>query len=89
MQFTFYILYSPSADKFYIGNTSEVVAERLRKHNTNHQGFTSKYQDWILMYVELFESKALAYARERQVKGWKSKSKIERLIANKVEPTVR
>ena len=34
--FTVYILFSETADKFYIGFTSEPVEERLRKHLSNH-----------------------------------------------------
>jgi putative endonuclease len=82
----FYILYSKSADKFYIGHTTEPIVERLRKHNSNHKGFTGKYRDWELMYSELFNSKAVAFKREREVKSWKSKSRIQKLIAGSEHP---
>ena len=39
---TFYILYSPSADSYYIGFTGDDPLQRLRRHNTNHMGFTGK-----------------------------------------------
>jgi putative endonuclease len=77
--FYFYILYSASMDKYYIGHTSE-LQERLRKHNTNHKGFTGKVNDWKIVYTEEFQSKTEAYQRERQIKGWKSRQKIEILI---------
>jgi putative endonuclease len=73
MNTTFYILWSIKANKFYIGHTTESLEERIRKHNSNHKGFTGKFQDWELIYSESYSSKELAYAREREVKGWKSK----------------
>ena len=80
MSAIFYILFSKSANKFYIGYTTEPLEERLRKHNSNHKGFTGKFTDWVVVHTEFFPSKHLAYARERAVKNWKSRSKIEKLI---------
>ncbi|MBL7854517.1 MAG: GIY-YIG nuclease family protein [Cyclobacteriaceae bacterium] len=86
MEFTFYILFSASADRYYIGHTSEPVEERVRKHNTNHSGFTGKFNDWRIVYQERYPTKPLAYAREREVKAWKSRKRIERLIAGSEHP---
>ena len=82
----FYILYSDSLDKFYIGHTQEDLDERLRKHNSNHKGFTGKKNDWRIVYSKIFENKSLAYAREREVKAWKSRKKIEKLVALSEHP---
>ena len=76
----FYILYSKLSDQYYIGHTSEILEERLRKHLSNHSGFTSKAKDWIVVYFEEFETKSLAYKRELEVKKWKSRLRIEKLI---------
>ncbi|WP_333908729.1 hypothetical protein [Marinigracilibium pacificum] len=35
--------------------------------------------DWELVYHEEFETKTDAYALEREIKGWKSRKKIEAL----------
>ena len=75
-----YILYSSTADKFYIGFTGDELIERLRKHNSNHSGFTGKFNDWQIMYSEIFESKKAVMSREKEIKGWKSKNKIISLI---------
>jgi len=80
IMFTFYILKSTILNKFYIGFTGDNVEERLRKHNSNHAGYTSKTHDWQIVYTENFETKELAYAREREVKAWKSKNRIEKLV---------
>ena len=75
-----YILFSESLNKYYIGSTSDELQERLRRHNSNHKGFTGGIGDWIIVYQEGFESKSYAYAREREIKAWKSRKRIEKLI---------
>ncbi|MCH6235892.1 GIY-YIG nuclease family protein [Cognataquiflexum rubidum] len=80
MPCSFYILYSKNLDKYYVGHTCDVMDERLRKHNSNHKGFTGNSPDWILMYMEEYSDKESAYRRERQVKSWKSRKKILELI---------
>ncbi len=77
-----YILYSETIDKFYIGHTCENIDERLRKHLSNHKGFTANIKDWKIIYFETFENKSLAYKRELEIKSWKSKTKIKKLIYN-------
>jgi putative endonuclease len=84
----FYILFSRSANKFYIGHTTETLEERLRKHNSGHKGFTGKFRDWIIVYSEIFESKDLAYKKEREIKAWKSRSRVEKLIAGSEHPAL-
>jgi putative endonuclease len=79
MKYHFYILFSPLADKFYIGHTQDLEA-RLIRHNQKSKGFTGSINDWEIIYSEAFESKSEAYARERQVKGWKSRDSIIALI---------
>ena len=75
-----YILYSKSIDKYYIGHSCEDLQERLRKHLSDHKGFTSKAKDWMIVYFEAFKNKSDAYKREIEIKTWKSKSKIKKLI---------
>ena len=70
------------ANQYYVGYTSEDQSERLRKHNSNHKGFSGKADDWKLMYSEIYDTKIEAYAREREVKKWKSRKKIEQLIGS-------
>ncbi len=36
-----------------------------------------------MMYSESFATKSEALAREKQIKSWKSRSKIQQLISNK------
>ena len=78
-----YILFSETKNKFYIGCTSDELQERTRKHNSNHKGFTGNVNDWVLCYVEEFDLKTDALAREKEIKKWKSRKKIEELIKSK------
>ena len=80
MPFYCYILFSLSRDRYYIGHTGDDPEERLRKHNSNHKGFTGKTGDWQLVFKEPFETKSEAYAREREIKSWKSRKRIEAIF---------
>ncbi|SUI97529.1 GIY-YIG nuclease superfamily protein [Sphingobacterium spiritivorum] len=75
-----YILYSVQADRYYIGVTHDLEG-RLRRHNSHYKkGFTGKFTDWCIVYQECYETKNEALVRERQLKSWKSRLKIEALI---------
>jgi putative endonuclease len=74
----FYIIFSHYLNKYYLGHSSE-IHERIRKHNSNHKGFTGNVNDWKLVYSEKFDTKEAAYARERELKKWKNRRRSERL----------
>ncbi|WP_426670369.1 GIY-YIG nuclease family protein [Mucilaginibacter sp. McL0603] len=76
----FYILYSPTKNKYYVGSCED-VGKRLIKHNTNHSGFTGKAGDWVIKWIEQHPDKIIALRREKQIKAWKSRIMIEKLIA--------
>ena len=63
MAFYAYILFSKSCNQFYYGSTSN-LQDRLRRHNSNHKGFTGKANDWEIVYFEEFKSKSEALMRE-------------------------
>ena len=78
-----YILYSLTLDKFYIGFTADELNERLRKHNSKHKGYTSKSKDWEIKYFEKFQNKVDAMNREKEIKKWKSRKMVEKLVEDK------
>jgi len=80
MEFYVYILYSQKIDRYYVGYTGDMLQERIRKHNTNHKGYTGIANDWELLYVESFSSKSDAMRRESQVKKRKSRKYLIQLI---------
>ncbi|MCX6233437.1 MAG: GIY-YIG nuclease family protein [Bacteroidetes bacterium] len=79
MNYYFYILHSKIKDKYYIGYTSN-LQDRIKKHNTNHQGYTGYVNDWKLVYTEEYSTKEKASERERQLKKWKNTIRIRSLI---------
>lgn len=82
MPFYVYILFSATANQYYIGFTGDDLSERLRRHNSNHKGFTGKYHDWKIVYTEPFNLKSDAIKREAEIKSWKSRLRIEKLIGS-------
>ena len=83
--FQVYILFSETLNKFYIGHSGESLDELLRKHLSEHKGFTSKAKDWKIVYSEKFKNKSEAYRRELQIKSWKSRMKIEEPVRSSAE----
>ncbi|MDC7999645.1 GIY-YIG nuclease family protein [Aequorivita todarodis] len=79
MNYFTYILYSAKLDRYYIGSTED-ISIRLKEHLWEHKGFTSKAKDWELKYFESYTLKTDAAKRERQIKKWKSRKMIEKLI---------
>ena len=77
--FFIYIIYSQKLDKYYIGYTTD-IEDRLSKHNRNSKGFTNTGKPWILVYSESFSSKKEAMEREKQLKNWKNRDRLEKLI---------
>jgi putative endonuclease len=75
-----YLLYSKKLDQYYIGFTSTLVEERLNKHLSNHKGFTSRAKDWVVVFKESHQNKEDALRREKEIKNWKSRIKIEILL---------
>ena len=78
MSFIVYILYD--IDRYYIGYTSDEIEERLRRHLSDHFGFTTRSKEWKVVYKENFNNKADAVKREKEIKNWKSKKRIELLL---------
>jgi len=79
--FYVYILYSKSIDKHYVGYTSVLLEERLRRHLSSHKGFTGRTKDWEIVYFESYDDKTKAILREQEIKKWKSKIRIIELIS--------
>jgi putative endonuclease len=74
-----YILYSAALGKYYIGSTKDLTG-RIRRHLSNHKGYTAATDDWELVYSEKYPTKGEASKRERQLKSWKNKNRLQDLI---------
>jgi putative endonuclease len=77
-----YILYSAKIDGYYIGYTGDSLDSRIYKHLHTNKGHTAKAKDWILVYSETYPTKEEAMARERQLKNWKNRTRLELLFQN-------
>ena len=71
-----YVLYSSKFDKLYIGFTTDLIS-RFHSHNRfAKKGFTIRYRPWVVVYVEFFDAKAMASARERELKSGQGRAWI-------------
>ena len=72
-----YILASKRNGTLYIGVTSDLV-KRIWEHKNNMvEGFTKLYNVHRLVWYELHESMETAITREKRLKNWKRKWKLE------------
>lgn len=76
-----YIMASQKNGTIYVGVTSNLI-KRVYEHKTEiFEGFTKKYNIKNLVYYEIYEDIVEAIKREKALKGWTRKEKIE-LIEN-------
>src|SRR5437868_3008333 len=81
MPYFVYILYSPSLDQYYVGQTAN-LDDRLFRHGNSGSKSTKKANDWVLKYTEQFQSRSEAVMRESIIKRKKSKKYIEWIISS-------
>jgi putative endonuclease len=65
--FYVYIIYSKHLGLYYVGQTDD-LKRRITEHKTGRSTFTSRSDDWELIYFEAFTSRKLALNRERKLK---------------------
>ena len=66
----------------YIGITSDLIKRVYEHKNDLTEGFTKKYQVHNLVYYEIVQDVESAIKREKQIKKWNRKWKLE-LIEDK------
>ena len=74
-----YILRNKSGN-FYIGITSNLIKRVWEHKNKLVKGFTEKYNIDILIYYEMYSDPETAIAREKQLKNWNRKKKINLIV---------
>lgn len=67
MHFT-YIIYSKSLDFFYKDSTNN-IENRIKRHNSGLESYTSKGTPWILIWFTSKGSKSDAYRLELKLKN--------------------
>ena len=79
-----YILSSKRNGTLYVGVTSD-LAKRVWEHKNNLvEGFTNRYGVHQLVWFELHESMESAIKREKRLKDWKRKWKVQ--LIEKINP---
>jgi len=75
--FYVYILCNKRNGTLYTGVTSDLI-KRVYEHKNNLvDGFTKKYSVHRLVWYEMYEAVDVAINREKQIKKWKRKWKLE------------
>ena len=72
-----YILASRRNGTLYVGVTSDLLRRVYEHKNDFVEGFTKKYGVHTLVYFEVCGDRESAIQREKQIKGWKRRWKIE------------
>ncbi|HTE14321.1 MAG TPA: GIY-YIG nuclease family protein [Burkholderiales bacterium] len=77
MQPCVYILASKRNGTLYIGVTSDLVKRVWEHKNEFVDGFTKRHGAHMLVWYEAHETMESAIAREKALKNWKRKWKLE------------
>lgn len=67
---------------FYIGVTNDLVRRLYEHKNKLIEGYTTKFGIDKLIYFEIFADPKTAIEREKQLKNWNRKKKVELISKN-------
>ncbi|HEX7343948.1 MAG TPA: GIY-YIG nuclease family protein [bacterium] len=76
-----YVLYSRKLDRLYIGQTQD-LEKRLAEHRQGGSFYTSRSDDWELVYKEEFLTRGGAMLREKELKTGVGREFLRRLLAH-------
>lgn len=85
-RYTVYILANRYRSVFYVGMTGN-LPRRLAEHRSGCGGFTGQYRVYDLIYVEAYGGVRDALRRERQLKGWTRRKKLD--LVRTANPTLQ
>ena len=77
MAFYVYIMASGLNGTLYTGMTDDLANRAYEHANKDRPGFTSRYGVDQLVWFELHDSRDAAFTRERQIKKWERRWKLE------------
>jgi putative endonuclease len=77
LKFYVYILASNRNGTLYVGMTNDLRSRIAQHKSAAIPGFTQKYDVKMLVYFEEFNDSRDAIAREKQLKWWRRKWKLQ------------
>ena len=83
-QYYIYIITNHEETVLYTGFTNDLIRRTYEHKNKLLEGFSSKYNLNKLVYYEVFDNPEDAIKREKQVKKWPRKWKLDTI--NKFNP---
>jgi len=78
--FITYIIYSERLESYYTGSTDNLAA-RLNRHNTNGSRFTARGMPWVIIYQKRFFERMEAVVHEKRIKKLGAKSFLKALAS--------
>ena len=78
MTYYVYILYSASADRYYIGQTND-IEDRLKRHNSGAERATHPYTPWEIIWYTEKPDRSAAMTLEKKLKNL-SRERIQNFI---------
>ena len=75
-----YVIYAPKADKIYIGVSANPANRFIAHNHPKNKGYTKKFQPWVLVHIEKFDSKKESMDREKQLKSHQGRNFIREII---------
>ncbi|PHN95092.1 hypothetical protein CSC80_07130 [Maribacter sp. 6B07] len=85
MNFTTYIIYSKTLNRYYVGSTENIDTRLLRHNNGNGSTYTKKANDWVLKWQRDFKTRLETVSFELLIKRKKSRKYIEYLISTGIQ----
>ncbi len=80
MLYKVYVLYAKDHDKLFTGMTTS-LGDRMLSHNSDTpEDWTSGYQPWTLVHMELFPEESEAYLRETFLESYEGQAYIRKDI---------
>ena len=77
MAFYVYILASQRNGTLYIGHTDSISRRTWQHQEGDSESFVHRYGVTTLVYYEVFETRPVAFQRERAMKKWRRAWKLE------------
>ncbi len=81
MNYFTYILYSNKLDKYYYGQTNNLL-RRIEEHNSGVTKYTKAGIPWEIVFSKSFNSRTEAVQLEQRLKRAKNKNYIKWFIEN-------